>query len=58
MPPESAGFTHIYRPSTPAEADSMVQELVPLHPDVIKMWVDDAVWKDGSKVSDGPLTHH
>ena len=41
MPPESAGFTHIYRPSTPAEADSMVQELVPLHPDVIKMWVDD-----------------
>jgi imidazolonepropionase-like amidohydrolase len=41
MPPESAGFTHIYRPSTPEEAVAMVRELVPLHPDVIKMWVDD-----------------
>jgi len=38
MPP---GFSHIYRPSTPEEADSMVRDLVPHHPDVIKMWVDD-----------------
>jgi imidazolonepropionase-like amidohydrolase len=38
MPP---GFSHIYRPTTPEEADSMVRDLVPHHPDVIKMWVDD-----------------
>jgi len=41
MPPEAMGMTHIYRPSTPGEAISMVRELAPLHPDVIKMWVDD-----------------
>ena len=41
MPPESAGFTHIYRPETPEEATKDVQQLAPLHPDVIKMWVDD-----------------
>jgi imidazolonepropionase-like amidohydrolase len=41
MPPEAMGFTHIYRPSTPEEATAMVRELAPLHPDVIKMWVDD-----------------
>ena len=41
MPPEGMGFTHIYRPETPEEAIRMVDELVPLHPDVIKMWVDD-----------------
>jgi imidazolonepropionase-like amidohydrolase len=41
MPPESMGMTHIYRPETPEEAIRMVQELVPLHPDVVKMWVDD-----------------
>jgi imidazolonepropionase-like amidohydrolase len=41
MPPESAGFTHIYRPTTPAEATEMVRQLAPLHPDVVKMWVDD-----------------
>jgi imidazolonepropionase-like amidohydrolase len=41
MPPVSAGFSHIYRPTTPEEADSMVRDLVPHHPDVIKMWVDD-----------------
>ena len=41
MPPEAMGMTHIYRPSTPEEATVMVKELAPLHPDVIKMWVDD-----------------
>ena len=41
MPPESAGFTHIYRPETPEEATKDVQQLAPLHPDVVKMWVDD-----------------
>jgi imidazolonepropionase-like amidohydrolase len=41
MPPESMGMTHIYRPATPEEAVAMVEELVPLHPDVVKMWVDD-----------------
>lgn len=41
MPPESMGMTHIYRPETPEEATRMVQELLPLHPDVVKMWVDD-----------------
>lgn len=41
MPPEAMGMTHIYRPSTPEEATAMVRELTPLHPDVIKMWVDD-----------------
>jgi imidazolonepropionase-like amidohydrolase len=41
MPPAAAGFTHIYRPSTPAAADSMLRELIPHHPDVIKIWVDD-----------------
>lgn len=41
MPPGAMGFTHIYRPTTPEEATAMVRELVPLHPDVIKMWVDD-----------------
>jgi imidazolonepropionase-like amidohydrolase len=41
MPPEGTGFTHIYRPSTPEEATAMVDQLAPLHPDVVKMWVDD-----------------
>src|SRR6202012_1127403 len=41
MPPESMGMSHIYRPETPEEAIRMVQELVALHPDVVKMWVDD-----------------
>ncbi len=41
MPPESMGMTHIYRPETPEEAIRMVDELAPLHPDVVKMWVDD-----------------
>ncbi len=41
MPPEAMGMTHIYRPETPQEAVAMVEELVPLHPDVVKMWVDD-----------------
>ena len=41
MPPEAMGMTHIYRPSTPEEATAMVRELAALHPDVVKMWVDD-----------------
>jgi imidazolonepropionase-like amidohydrolase len=41
MPPEAMGFTHIYRPSTPEEATAMMDQLAALHPDVVKMWVDD-----------------
>lgn len=41
MPPEGSGFSHIYRPETPAEAIKDVQELATYHPDVVKMWVDD-----------------
>ncbi|GGB02939.1 amidohydrolase family protein [Puia dinghuensis] len=41
MPPESAGFTSIYRPETPAEAANDVDELAAWHPDVIKIWVDN-----------------
>ncbi|HVU57097.1 MAG TPA: amidohydrolase family protein, partial [Puia sp.] len=40
LPPESMGFSHIYRPETVEEAIKDVDELAPLHPDVIKMWVD------------------
>jgi len=41
MPPESAGFTAIYRPETPEDAAKDVDELATWHPDVIKMWVDN-----------------
>jgi len=41
MPPESMGMTHVYRPETAEEATAMVDQLTPLHPDVVKMWVDD-----------------
>jgi imidazolonepropionase-like amidohydrolase len=40
VPPESAGFSHVYRPETAEEAIKEVDELAPLRPDVIKMWVD------------------
>lgn len=40
MPP-GAGFTHVYRPVTAEEATHQVQELAALHPDVIKIWVDN-----------------
>jgi imidazolonepropionase-like amidohydrolase len=40
LPPESMGFTHIYRPATVEEAVKDVDELAPLKPDVIKIWVD------------------
>jgi len=41
MPP-GAGFTHVYRPATAEEATRQVQELAALHPDVIKIWVDNS----------------
>lgn len=40
IPPESMGFTHIYRPATVQDAVKDVDELAPLKPDVIKIWVD------------------
>jgi imidazolonepropionase-like amidohydrolase len=41
MPPESAGFSSVYRPETPEEAATDVDELATWHPDVIKIWVDN-----------------
>lgn len=41
MPPESGGFTSVYRPETPEEATREVQELVTWHPDIVKIWVDN-----------------
>src|SRR5260221_12083349 len=35
------GMTHVYRPETPVEAASQVQELVAFRPDIVKIWVDD-----------------
>lgn len=43
MPP--AG-THRYRPDTPEEAQADVQELAELHPDFVKIWVDDSFGRD------------
>lgn len=40
LPPESMGFSHIYRPVTASEAIRDVDELAPLKPDCIKIWVD------------------
>jgi len=40
LPPESMGFSDIYRPETVEEAIKDVDELAPLKPDVIKIWVD------------------
>jgi imidazolonepropionase-like amidohydrolase len=40
LPPESMGFSHVYRPATASEAIKDVDELAPLKPDVIKIWVD------------------
>jgi imidazolonepropionase-like amidohydrolase len=40
LPPESMGFSHIYRPETKEEAIKDVEELAPLKPDAIKIWVD------------------
>ena len=39
FPPEGAGFNHVFRPETAAEAIGDVDKLAPLKPDVIKMWV-------------------
>jgi imidazolonepropionase-like amidohydrolase len=41
MPPESAGFSAIYRPETAEEAAADVDELAAWRPDVIKIWVDN-----------------
>ena len=40
LPPVSMGFSHIYRPASVEEAIKEVDELAPLKPDVIKIWVD------------------
>ena len=40
LPPESMGFTDIRRPESVEEAVRQVEELAPLKPDVIKIWVD------------------
>ena len=40
LPPESMGFSHIYRPETKEEAIKDVEELAPMKPDAIKIWVD------------------
>ena len=40
LPPTSMGFSDIYRPETAEEAVKDVEELAPLKPDVIKIWVD------------------
>jgi imidazolonepropionase-like amidohydrolase len=40
LPPESMGFSHIYRPETKEDAIKDVEELAPLKPDAIKIWVD------------------
>ncbi len=40
LPPASMGFSHIYRPETVEDAIKDVDELAPLKPDVIKIWVD------------------
>ncbi|HVW59548.1 MAG TPA: hypothetical protein VHC48_05925, partial [Puia sp.] len=40
LPPPSMGFSHIYRPATVPDAVKDVDELAPLKPDVIKIWVD------------------
>lgn len=40
LPPASMGFSDVYRPETVEEAIKDVDELAPLHPDVIKIWVD------------------
>lgn len=40
-PPASIGMDKVYRPNSPEEAVKDVQALAPLHPDVIKLWLDD-----------------
>jgi imidazolonepropionase-like amidohydrolase len=42
-PPAATGILNnqVYRPSTAAEARSMVRKTVPRHPDLLKIWVDD-----------------
>jgi len=40
-PPSSIGMDKVYRPVSPEEAIRDVQQLAPLHPDVIKLWLDD-----------------
>jgi imidazolonepropionase-like amidohydrolase len=44
VPPVSASSldTQVYRPSTPEEARAEVRETAQRHPDLIKIWVDDA----------------
>jgi len=40
-PPAAAGLDKVFRPATAAEVPAMMDEVARLHPDVIKMWVDD-----------------
>jgi len=44
VPPVSMGLldTQVYRPKTPEEARAQVRETAQRHPDLIKIWVDDA----------------
>jgi len=44
VPPASMGLldTQVYRPPTPEEARAEVRETAQRHPDLIKIWVDDA----------------
>jgi imidazolonepropionase-like amidohydrolase len=44
VPPVSMGLldSQVYRPQTPEEARAQVRETAQRHPDLIKIWVDDA----------------
>jgi len=44
IPPASSNslFAEVYRPQTPEEARAQVRQTAQRHPDLIKMWVDDA----------------
>jgi imidazolonepropionase-like amidohydrolase len=41
VPPVSMGMDHVFRPTTPQEARTELDELVPKKPDLVKIWVDD-----------------
>jgi imidazolonepropionase-like amidohydrolase len=41
VPPASFGMDRVYRPESPKEARNEVRQLVPMKPDMIKIWVDD-----------------
>jgi imidazolonepropionase-like amidohydrolase len=45
VPPASFGMDRVVQPESPEEARNEVRQLVPLKPDVIKIWVDDFWWR-------------